>query len=175
MFTLVTGNGLQSDVNFWARRRDNVMVRFVLVTFLLTGCASSSGLVSQTIEGGPGQPISVDIAAVDNAVTIEDPDHSRQYTVQVEVSNISDVPLTVGQIAIRTGGSGAFQVSPTVQRFNEMIDPGKDHLFDMIVRGRFARALSPGEPRTVILNCIVTLTNGDSYAYNFEGPVREVP
>src|SRR6266540_38889 len=116
MFTLVTGNGLQSDVNFWARWRDNVRVRLVLVTFLLTACASSSSLVSQTIEGGPGQPISVDIAAVDNAVTIEDPDHSRQYTLQVEVSNISNVPLTVSHIAIQSG-SGAFQVSPTVNWF----------------------------------------------------------
>ncbi|HEV8661306.1 MAG TPA: hypothetical protein VGS96_22095, partial [Thermoanaerobaculia bacterium] len=79
------------------------------------------------------------------------------------------------QITIRTAGSGAFQVLPTVQRFNEMIDPGKDHLFDVVVRGRFARAFQPAEPRTVILNCIVTLTNGDSYAYNFEGPVRETP
>ncbi|HEV8658386.1 MAG TPA: hypothetical protein VGS96_07130, partial [Thermoanaerobaculia bacterium] len=117
-------------------------MRLALVTILFTGCASS-GLVSQTIEGGPGQAISVDIAAVDNALTIEDRDHSRQYTVQVEVSNISDVPLTVSQITIRTAGSGAFQVLPTVQRFNEMIDPGKDHLFDVVVRGRFARAFQP--------------------------------
>jgi len=148
-------------------------MRFAAVALLLVGCSSTPGLETNTYPGGPGQPISVGIAAVDNGVMLPDPDQSRQYTVQVEVSNISDLPLTVSQISIRTDGSGAFQVYPSVNRFNEMIDPGKDHLFDVKLRGRFARAFGPNEARTVILLCVVSLTNGDSYAYTFEGPVRE--
>ena len=150
-------------------------MRMALVGLLLVGCGTSSGLEVHTYPGGPGQPISVGIASVDNSITIEDPDGSRQHTVQVEVSNVSDVVLTVTQISIRTEGSSAFQVYPTVQKLNEMIDPGKDHLFEVNVRGRFVRQFRPEESKTVDLLIIVSLSNGDSYSYTFEGPVRTTP
>lgn len=145
----------------------------ILLSALLSGCASSGGFDSHVIEGGPGQPIEVSISGVDNSVITPDADGSRQYTVQVEVGNSANYPVTVTQISIRTSGSGAFQVYPTSRKFNEMIDPLKDHLFELVLRGRRVRSFAPYEARTVTLSVVVTLANGDSYAYEFEGPVRD--
>lgn len=142
---------------------------------LAAACSSSSGLERNLIEGGPGQPITVDISGVDNSVSLEDRTHSRQYTVQVEVGNSSDVPLTVTQILLRTDGTGAFQIDPAGNHYNEMIDPGKDHLFELTTRGRLVRPFQPNESRTVVLRVMVSLSNGDTYSYEFEGPVHDSP
>jgi hypothetical protein len=142
-----------------------------LAVAFVTAC-SSSGIVSQSIEGGPGQEIVVSIAGVD-AGMLPDREGGHDYEIQVEVSNDSNLPQTVTEISIRTEGGGAFQLQPSAQRFNEMIDPGKDHLFTIRASGRLVRAFSPNEPRVVDLRCTVTLANGDSYFYTFEGPVRE--
>ncbi|HSP15133.1 MAG TPA: hypothetical protein VLV78_10305 [Thermoanaerobaculia bacterium] len=150
-------------------------MRWLALLLLSWSCSSSSDLVSRTVEGGPGQPITVDIASVDNSVEVPDPDGSRQYTLQVEVGNSTDTLLTVTRISVRTDGGGAFQVYPTVQKFNELLDPGKDHLFEIKTRGRFARQFRPDESRTVVLLVIVELSNGDSYSYTFEGPVKQTP
>ena len=145
----------------------------VLPLLLIAACTSSSGLQNNLIEGGPGQAITVEINAVDNSSALRDPDKSRQYSIEVEVGNSSDTVVTVTQISITTDGSGAFQVYPTVRRFNELIDPRKDHLFQIDLRGRLVRPFAPNEAHTVVLRVIVTLSNGDAYAYSFEGPVRE--
>jgi len=140
---------------------------------LIAACASSSGLENNLIEGGPGQAITVEINAVDNSNTLRDPDKSRQYAIEVEVGNSSDTLVTVTQISITTDGSGAFQVYPTVKRFNELIDPHKAPLFRIDLRGRLMRPFAMNEAHTVVLRVIATLSNGDAYAYSFEGPVRE--
>ncbi len=175
--TLGIANSLHPRVNFCAKARDNVLVRHktilaALAVAFVTACSSSSGLVSQSIEGGPGQPIVVDISGVDNPM-LTDREGSRDYEIQVEVSNDSDVPLTVTRITVKTEGSGAFQVQPSSQKFNEMIDPGKDHVFPVRAMGRLVRHWRADEARTITLRCIVELSNGDSYFYTFEGPVRE--
>jgi hypothetical protein len=168
---------LRRGCELFTALRNNRRVRLVtlLPVLLVLACGSSSGLQKNFIEGGPGQPITVNISGVDNSVELRDPDNSRRYDVQVEVGNSSDALVTVTQISIRTDGSGAFQVYPAVHAFNELIDPGKDHLFDVVVRGRFARPFAPDEAHTVVLRVIVTLSDGDAYAYSFEGPVRETP
>ena len=141
---------------------------------LLASCASSgTGVDAKVIEGGPGQEIGVSINGVDNSVVTPDPDGSRQYSVEVEVSNNENYPITVTQISIRTSGSGPFQVSPTSRRVNEIIDPLKDHLFEIVLRGRKVRNFAPGEARTVTLSVLVTLATGETYSYEFEGPVRD--
>ncbi len=143
------------------------------VSAVLAGCASTGGFDSRVIEGGPGQPIEVSISGVDNAVITPDADGSRQYTVEVEVGNSENYPVTVTQISIRTSGNGAFQLSPTSRKFNEMIDPLKNHLFELVLRGRKVRSFAPNEAHNVTLSVMVTLANGDTYAYEFEGPVRD--
>ena len=149
-----------------------VKVKAVFAVAFVTACSSSSGIVSQAIEGGPGQEIVVGIAGVETGV-LPDREGSREYEVQVEVSNDSNLPQTVTRITIRTEGSGAFQLQPSSQAFNEMIDPGKDHLFTVRATGRLVRAFRANESHVVDVRCIVTLANGDSYFYTFEGPVRD--
>src|SRR6476620_1603000 len=145
-----------------------------LVVSLLVACGSSSaGLVSQVVEGGPGQPITVDITGAENQ-TFPDREGWRQYELHVEVSNLSDVPQTVTRISITSEGSGAFQVQSASQKFNEMIDPGRDHEFPLFVTGRLAHPFGITERRVVLLRVIVALANGDQYYYTFEGPVREM-
>ena len=155
--------------------RNNGWVRHVSLasTLLFAACASSSGLQTNVIEGGPGQAITVDISIADNSVSLPDPDKSRQYTLAVEVGNSSGARITVTQISIETEGSGAFQVYPAVHHFNELIDPGKDHEFEMVVRGRSVRPFGPSESHSVVLRVIVSLSNGDAYAYTWEGPVKD--
>ena len=143
------------------------------VAFLMAGCPSSSGLISQSVEGGPGQAISVSILGAESD-QLADRDGTRQYILQVEVSNNSDVPETVTSISIRDSGGTAFQIQPATQTFNEMIDPGKDHQFDMRVYGKLVRNFRPNEPKVVLLRTVVSLANGDSYFYTFEGPVRDI-
>ena len=141
---------------------------------LLTACASSGiGVAPGVIEGGPGQEIEVSINSVDNSVLTPDADGSRKYTVEVEVSNSENYAITVTQISIRTSGGGAFQVYPTSSKVNEMIDPLKDHLFEIVLRGRKVRNFAPSEARTVTLSVLVTLATGETYSYEFEGPVKD--
>lgn len=161
---------------FQRKRVTMFTVRFksmsaVFAVAFVTACASS-GFDSQAIEGGPGQPIVVDIVGADAGI-VSDREGSRLYELRVEVSNDSDVPLTVTKIMITSEGSGAFQVQTAAQAENEMIDPGKDHTFVLRVNGRLVRAFAPNEARVVRLRCVVALSNGDSYFYTFEGPVRE--
>jgi hypothetical protein len=149
-----------------------VKVAVAFAVAFVTACSSSTGVVSQAIEGGPGQEIAVSIAGVETDV-FADREGSRQYEVQIEVSNDSNLPQTVTRITIRTDGSGPFQLQPSSQAFNEMIDPGKDHLFTVRAMGRLTRAFAREESRVVDVRCIVALANGDSYFYTFEGPVRD--
>lgn len=149
-------------------------MRAFAALLLMTACASSDGLVKNEIMGGPGQDIAVGIVDVDSPLGTIDREGTQQYTVHLEVTNMTDVPLTVEKVAITPSQSGgAFQVQGTTRRVNEMIDPGKEHVFQIPLNGRQVRAFQPEERRVVEFVVIVTLTNGDSYFYTFEGPVRE--
>ena len=142
------------------------------VALLIASCGSSSGLISQSVEGGPGQPITVSILGAEPDQLV-DRDGARQYILQVEVNNNSDVPVTVTRISIGDNGASAFQIQPASQTFNEMIDPGKDHQFDIRVYGKLVRNFRPSEPKVVLLRTVVDLANGDSYFYTFEGPLHD--
>ncbi len=174
-FTLRAGKSLPRGCELFTAWRNNGRVRHVcvLLVAIVTACSSSDAFEKHLIEGGPGQAITVDITGVDSSLTVRDPDRSRRYTLQIEVGNSTDALLTVTQISVNTDGNRAFQVYPTVNRFNELIDPGKDHVFEMNLRGGFVRAYGPQEAHTVVLRVIVTLSNGDAYAYSFEGPVED--
>ena len=140
---------------------------------LAAACRSSSGIVSQAVEGGPGQPIVVDIVGAESS-RFADREGSREYELHIEVSNVSDLPQTVTRISVRSDGSGAFEVLSTSQTPNEMIDPGQEHEFVMQVSGRLARPFNMTEQHVVLLRVVIVLANGDQYFYTFEGPVREV-
>jgi hypothetical protein len=150
-------------------------MRAAAILLLLSRCASSDGLVRNEIMGGPGQDIAVGIVDVDTSLDIIDREGSRQYTVQLEVTNMTDVPLTVDRIVIKASQTDSpFRVQGTSRRFNEMVDPGKDRVFPLALSGRLVREFQRDERRVFEFDVIVELTNGDSYFYTFEGPVRDL-
>ena len=126
--------------------------------------------------GGPDQDIAVGIVDVNTEEMPLDLQGSRQYTVQFEVTNMTRSPLTVERIAIKPSSTAQpFQVVTTSRLFNEMIDPGKDRVFGVPLQGRQVRPFRNEERRIVEFDVIISLTNGDTYHYTFEGPVREDP
>jgi len=152
-------------------------VRAIAALLLITACASSDGLVRNEIPGGPGQDIAVGIVDVDTGQVPLDMEGTRQYIVHFEVTNMTRTALTVERISIKRSSmtAQAFQVQTTSRVYNELIDPGKDHVFPVPLRGRQVRAFQNDERRVVEFDVIISLTNGDTYLYTFEGPVREDP
>jgi hypothetical protein len=170
------GRGLVA--NALPRRTSSLVPRpsslLLLIALLATlRCASDPALGRDMIEGGPGQPISVAIGGVASEM-MPTPEGAIQQTVQIEVSNNSDGPITVTSIKLYRDPSstGAFQLEPTSRSFNELIDPNKDHLFDVPTRGRLVRPWRNDESRTVTFRVAVVLASGETYLYTFEGPVH---
>ena len=140
---------------------------------MFAGCSSGVPLNSPTIEGGPGEPITVEVVGVDNASMPVDAQGSRNYVIHVEVSNNSRQPETVRQITVdQTAGDYALVLDRAVGQFDETIDPGKDHEFTVTVTGRAASSVRAQASNRIGFRVIVTLANRDSYGYAFEGPVR---
>lgn len=152
-----------------------------LALLVFAACSSSDGLItSAAIEGGPGQPISVSVG-IDEGVSLAPPpmrgmDNTmpppeQQLTLKVEVSNLSDGPLTVHRIlASQPSGDSAFHISSTSRVFDLEIPEGKDHLFDLPVTGRAVRPTSSNESIELVVRVVVELSNGDSYYYSFAIP-----
>jgi hypothetical protein len=153
-------------------------MRIAASLFLLIaigGCASTS-LPVDAIEGGPGQDISVFLAGVDETDMPIDMSGTHGYNVQVEVSNNSNRPVTVTRIVVTPPSlPQAFQIGNYSRGFNEMIDPGQDVTFDLLLQGRVVRDLQSHESRRFEFRLIVTLATGESYFYSFEAPFRDVP
>ena len=144
----------------------------VVALLMLAGCSNNMGIVSNAIEGGPGQDISVAVAGLESSDfgRFRGP---RDYVMQVEVSNNSDHAVTVTSINIRpTSSDQAFRLENANATFNEMIDPGHDHLFDVRLHGMLERDFRPHEKRIVSFRVTVSLANGEMYFYTFEGPIR---
>src|SRR5688500_8547378 len=130
------------------------MIPCALVLWL-AGCSSMDG-PDNAIEGGPGQDIGVAIAGLDSSEIPLGLKGARNYMLQVEVSNNSDHPVTVSRITIRPSAMGqAFRLEDASAGFNEMIDPGKDHIFDVRLEGVLTRDFHPHESRTVAFRVTV--------------------
>ena len=144
----------------------------VVIVLALTGCSSGMD-ATNAIEGGPGQDISVAVGGIEQSMMPIDREGTRSYDLQIEVSNNSNSPVTVTRITVgpATGMSQAFAVSRSSAAFNEMIDPGEDHLFDLRLEARLVRPFRQDESRSVEFRVMVSLANGESYFYTFEGPV----
>lgn len=138
----------------------------------IAGCSGAT-IATDAVEGGPGQDISVAVGGVEQSMVMLDREGTRSYTLQIEVSNNSNVPVTVTRITVgpAPGMSRAFVIARTSTAFSEMIDPGGDHLFGVRMEGRLVRPFQKEESRSVELRVIVSLANGESYFYTFEGPV----
>jgi len=140
---------------------------------ILAGCASGVQTDSRMLEGGPGAAITVEVADVENPSMPVDEQGTRDYVIHIEVSNNSDIVQTVRQITVdQLPGDYALQLDRASRALDEMIDSGKDHEFAVRVQGRPPRSVRAQNTNRIGFRVTVTLSNGDSYYYAFEGPVR---
>ena len=140
----------------------------------LLGCSSSGGVIQETIQGGPGQPIEVRIGAKPGPrIAFESIGQPQSTNFVVEVSNNSDADVVVDRIAISQPDSmgAAFQLQPVTRSFKELIEPGKEHDFELQADGRQIRILERNEPSRVVVRVVVVLQSGEQYVYEFEVPV----
>jgi hypothetical protein len=166
--------GIVSVLRLW--RTAAALCVLPLLVSLLLGCSSSSdaGVMHETIEGGPGQPISVQVSTKPtSAVPFEQFGQPRTTLFTVEVSNNSEADVVVEQIAITQSDSGteAYQMDPVTRRFKELIGPGKDHSFELQGGGRQVRMLERGEPSRIVVRVAVLLQSGEQYVYDVEVPI----
>ncbi|HUP48855.1 MAG TPA: hypothetical protein VNA04_08695 [Thermoanaerobaculia bacterium] len=142
------------------------------VLVLLAGCSSGMDRLSH-IEGGPGQDISIAIVEVEHSPVVTSLVGGRLYMIRFEVSNNSNLPVTVKRLSIVPSGYGTpFEVETSSRPFNEMIDPGGEHVFDLRVEARQVRNFRPEDRRSVQFRLQVTLASELTYYYMFEVPVR---
>jgi hypothetical protein len=151
----------------------------LIALLVLNACSSSSSFEKQTIEGGPGQPILVELASatmpmasVGTMLQFSD----QQAIFQFEISNDSDRDVTVTSISMQQVGSGgsALQVDSASLRPNQTIAPGKDWTAEIRTRGRQVHPLRRNEAPVIIIHVAVGLDNGDTYVYSFEVPMEGV-
>jgi hypothetical protein len=125
------------------------------------------------IEGGPGAAITVEVVDVENPSMPVDNADTRDYVIHIEVSNNSENVQTVRQISVeQLPGDYALQLDRTSRAFDEMIDSGKEHEFTVRLQGQPVRSIRAQSTNKVGFRVTVTLANGDSYFYAFEGPVQ---
>src|SRR5437762_1171153 len=117
--------GIVSVLRLW--RTAAALFVLPLLFAALLGCSSNAGVIHQTIEGGPGQPIEVQISSRPGPrMAFEQVGQPQSTVFVIEVSNNSDADVIVEQIAITQPdpGTAAFRMDPVIRRFKELIEPG---------------------------------------------------
>ncbi|HYM62399.1 MAG TPA: hypothetical protein VEZ11_16065 [Thermoanaerobaculia bacterium] len=153
----------------------------VAVALAVAACASSTAPDKRSIEGGPGQLIEVSLVnfvqelgmpAAPTGAYPNAPPSSVPVTLQIEVANNSDLPETVIGITIEPAGNSQIAIDSRANTYNEMIDPGKDHTFDIKtdVLSKANRG-SRERQREIVVRVHVALANGDTYHYTFGIPI----
>lgn len=146
----------------------------LLALLLLTACASQTAIIDQrTFRCAPGQDIEIHAGLFDPAATGES---FGPPMYKVEVANNSHNEVTVTYIRLQPAGSKAIDSNDTVSRtFDQLIPPGKDHLFEIPVNDAWLRSPEFGRrlaQRRFEFSAIVALSNGDSYQCDFETLVQ---
>jgi len=165
--------GILSVLRLW-RTAGLAVLPFLFAALL--GCSSSgAGMIQDTIEGGPGQPIEVQISTKPGASrpVFDSFGQPSSNLFLVEVSNNSDADVVVDQISIIQPDSpnAAYQMNPVTRRFKELIEPAKDHTFELPTDGRQVRILERNEPSRIVVRVMVGLQSGERYVYDFEVPL----
>jgi hypothetical protein len=153
-------------------------ILLLLISLLSVGCASDGvfGEPSPMPFGGDA-PILVSLVGVDSGTAPLDRGYTRQYDITLEVSNMADYPVTIERLTLarpQTGG-GAFVLDPLTMRVNQLLSSGEDAEFKLKGMGRQFRPFAPSERRVVQFTIQAWLTNGESYRFDFEAPVKELP
>ena len=147
------------------------MRRTLFLLLFAFGCASSSPLIEKTyVRGAPGQPIVIAIGATENPLLLPDSGRSRNFDLIVEITNVSDFLLTIDRIHVANGArSSRFDIRSMKIEPNQPIEPGAEAEFILSARidnhGR-------GSANRLAVRTAVTLSNGTTYAHEFEIPGR---
>ena len=150
--------------------------RLLALALVLAACSSSTPRIEhQTIEGGPGQAIEVELVSATNLqVLLPGPQIPQAIHLQFQISNNSNDAVTVEHIQVDQNGNSPFQTEPAQGNFNETIEPGHDHVFDVTVAAKQVSAPRLGQNNSLVIRVVVTLSNGDSYVYHFAIPVGDL-
>ena len=142
-----------------------------VLLLLLAGCSSSTDLIDeQVLDCDSGAAISVRAGLNNPTIRMERTDD--QLMLVVEISNNSHEELTVKHIRAQQIGvtdSTRYRLDPVTRQFNQVIAENDDHLFELPVFGRFVGSRLSGQraAEEIVLDVMVTLTNGDSYRCRF--------
>lgn len=147
-----------------------------LALFLLSACSSGGNFIDQrALDCGPGADLSILIGM--NATHVGSTEaFDDELTLQVEIGNNSNRTVTVRSIRVEQSGrtdSTPYVVDSSFREFDQVIEPGDDHLFElpMFGRGRRRAPVSRNEPQSgVVLSVRVSLANGDHYPCRFQLP-----
>jgi hypothetical protein len=140
-----------------------------------TACSTSGGFERQTIEGGPGQPIMVELVGASmplgssNNLSVDQP-----VSIQLEISNDSDRDVTVTSITVQQHSAGSIQIYSANIKPNDTIAPAKDKSEEIRTSGRQLRPLQRGESAEIVIRVTVEIDHSDTYVYYFEVPL-DVP
>ena len=124
---------------------------------------------------GAGGPISVDLLAfnVDRApIRREGLEQQRMVTMQIEVNNNSNLPVTVKKISVDSRGMASFRLDTAVGGFNEQIDAGRSHVFTLTTRAAGEVSRRPEETINLDLQVFVTLIDDYTYKFTFDVPYK---
>jgi hypothetical protein len=147
-------------------------IALLLVVFFVA-CSSTPGIEKRTFEGGPGQPIEVELVGASQPMLMSprDTDTPQQINFQFLVSNNSDEILTVKRIQVYQHGSAPIQLESGQGGFDTSIDPGHDSTFTVYATAKQLRPARQGDAPEITIRVDVALTNGDSYVYDFAVPI----
>jgi hypothetical protein len=141
----------------------------ILALTLAAACSSSNDLIDkQFFNCASGQDISV-AAGLDSAVNTEDAFDDR-FAILVEVSNNSHADVTVESIRVEqiASSSARYLFDRAYRTYDQVIEPGKDHLFELATNGRMAARSSDVRSAAPLgLDVFVTLSNGSRYRCGF--------
>jgi hypothetical protein len=148
----------------------------VVALLLSAACSSGGNFVDQrSFDCAPGADIS--IAAGMNPTRMGPTEaFDDELTLQVEVGNNSNREVIVRSIRVEQSGreeSTPYVVDSSFRQFDQVIEAGDDHLFELPMLGRGRRQTTVNRnvtERGVVLSVRVSLANGDHYRCLFQVP-----
>jgi hypothetical protein len=146
----------------------------IVLALFLAACSSNNlGIEKRTIEGAPGQPISVDLVGSSEPMMmfVRGRDIPQQVSFQFLVSNNSNDSLTVKRIQVYQHGTAPIQLESAQRGYDAEIAPGHDQTFTVNANATQLRQANRGDVPPMVIRAEVALTNGDSYVYTFAIPI----
>lgn len=146
----------------------------ILLALFLAACSSNTiDTEKRTIEGAPGQPISVDLVGSSEPMMMfaRGKDIPQQVSFQFLVSNNSDESLTVKRIQVYQHGTAPIQLESAQRGYDAEIAPGHDQTFTVNANATQLRQARQGDVPEIVIRADVALTNGDSYVWTFAIPI----